>query len=294
MNGQCSCDANALDGAGGGTGGNLLDLVVTGNTQLGDTAVDTLIVNATSTFNNNVQLGNTVGDTLVVGATSTFNGAATFNNNLTCYGDYTQIGNNQTDTLSVVSTTEFYNDVTIGNTTADSLYVIANSTFVNGLFRNTRNTIASAPAANTITITDISSSANTIIVHFYNLSTASTTARPYVQLYNTTLDNTLLFGNIVHTNGTSQTWTNSQIYLWGDTWGGANELVGNITFTKAGYGAAGKPIFTIQTQISIGTTTMSSGQGIITLVTDGNDYTVRLIAGGGVNWDGGYYSVTYI
>lgn len=273
MNGECSCDVNALDGGGGGTsgGGNFNDLLVLGSTQLGDS----------------------VGDTLLVNATSTFTGPSTFNNNVICNGN-TQLGDIHTDTLTVIATTQFYNDVTIGNTTADSLYVIANSTFVNGLFRNTKNAISSAPAANTITVTGISSSANTIIVHFYNLSTASTTARPYVQLYNGSLDNTLLFGNIIHTNTSSQTWTNSQIYLWGDTWGGANELVGNITFTKAGYGAAGKPIFTIQTQVSIGTTTMSSGQGIITLVSDGDDYTVRLIAGGGVNWDGGYYSVTYI
>lgn len=105
---------------------------LTSTTTIGDAATDTLVVNATSTFNNNLTVGSDATDTLTVNST------ANFNNNVT-------LGSGSTDTLTVNASASLLNDVslasntgtnntvTIGNSSGDELYVNATSYINNNL-----------------------------------------------------------------------------------------------------------------------------------------------------------------
>lgn len=105
---------------------SLGDLQINGNSILGDASTDTLVVNATSTFNapatfadvqvnnltvnGNTILGDASSDVLTVNATSTFAGNATVNGNFLVKGN-TVIGDNSTDTFNVQSSSTFSNVV---------------------------------------------------------------------------------------------------------------------------------------------------------------------------------------
>lgn len=102
MNSVTSQLPNAVDGIGGGSyalvaplsiTGQLVtlddltvadDLIVNGDTVLGNADTDTLTVVATAAFNNSLTAGSSSADALTVNATSTFNSPITLNDTITC------------------------------------------------------------------------------------------------------------------------------------------------------------------------------------------------------------------
>ena len=146
-------------------------LTANGNSTLGDTAGDTLTVNATPTFaaattfssttshvgtatftgaivaNGNVTLGDTSGDVLTVNATTTFNSAVTFAGVPTFTGNVV-IGDASGDTLTVVSTATFQNGVTIGSDSSDTLTVNSTPTFAAATAFSSTISVAGAASFN--------------------------------------------------------------------------------------------------------------------------------------------------
>lgn len=268
MDGICQCERNALDGGGATTGGGNFDtLLVTGNSQLGDSVGDTLLVNATSTFNNNVvcngntQLGNAAGDTLTVNATSIFNNNAAFNG-----------------------------IVQLGNAVTDILYVYPQPTYINGsgvLTRSTANATLVPTGVNFFTMApSIPNYVNQITVCFSNITTTSTTARPTLDFYGTAKSNTNLLGIIANSAG-NIVWDNDEIYLKGTNWSLTSIVQGTMVFTRMGT-VGTDTMWSITCAID---TNIGSGS-IITLGT--GTVNVMLKCGSTATFTGGRYNVCYL
>ena len=80
--------------------------------------------------------------------------------------------------------------------------------------------------------------------------------------------------------------------MWGEAWGGAIEVTGVIIFTKMGIIGGTQPIWSISTNLTTGAA-LSVGAGTIVMAND-NNIDISMVAGGGVNIDGGSYNISYV
>ena len=217
--------------------------------------------------------------------------------NLYVPGD-AQIGNNSVDTLTVLATTEFSNNVQFGNSNTDNVSYYSTSKYMYGLYKYIPSYTQTAfPASSGVGVTiDEFVLYQNYNVHLYNMKTASTTTRPSLRFFQNTNDVTQLYGACTHSNSTGVSWNNDRIYLWGDTWSSTLELSGVIRFTKMGQGSSGKGIYTISyTLANTAGTSTSTGAGQIVLQGSSqfDPLSISIVTGGGVNFTGGYYNITY-